>query len=542
MAESDVWVRLKADNKGLKRGVDKGKKNIRSFASSAKRQLRSVARASKQIARKLVSPFAALLGGAAIIGAGKKIIDFNADLTRLAIQGDLTTKSQAELRKEMIDVGYAAGQMRTEVLRGLDKIVEKTGDIEFARKSMENLAIAATGAGAEMFDMGAIAITLKEKFGLGADKMNESLNLLFVQGKKGAFTLENIAKLSERLFASAGRLDMTGMEDLRKMGAFMQMARMSTGSPEQATTAVERTLANIITKQEKIKKLGFDVLNPDKTFKGLDEILKGIIIATKGEEKILGPLFGEECIRAVSEMAKLYRATTGFALYDSLVGADAGRANDLMKAFARYSKESKFQLTLLGNAAWEFADVALSKGIGDLTTKLREITSDPDKLQRFREDIQNIAEALSLIASAAKIALLPVAKIIGHLGKFRKSDEFLKGVRSIDASWGAIPKKHRKLLKKRFRTGRDIGEINRMQYMAPEKEERYRLSRKRAIEFYTSLGQGQRENLQNQININLNVDKSGRLKSSVRGNNTTVKTNYSENKFEPTLLLQGVGR
>jgi TP901 family phage tail tape measure protein len=323
------------------------------------------------------------------------------------------------LRKTIDDVAYASGQQRPEIYLGLNKIVEQTGDLQFARDVMLDLAIASTATGAGMEYLGALAVQLRDKMRMGKEEIKASLNLLTVQGKAGAFTLENLATLGERLFAAAGRFNMRGIQDVATFGAFLQIARMGTGSSEQAATATENVLADILDKSKEIKKTGFNIFKDNGDLKKFDEIIKGIIVATKGNEVKLGSIFGRESIRAMTVLASTYRETKGFALFDELTKADAGKSNEIMADFARYSQSAKYQLQQLSNVVWDFADAALSPIIGDLSTKLKDLTNDPEKMQKFISDVKQMGASFGDTATSllnivdALNKLVPLLKLFG---------------------------------------------------------------------------------------------------------------------------------
>lgn len=357
------------------------------------------------VGKKLIGlakkPLAIAGGAAGFLYAGKQIVDYNSKLARLGIQAGITTGDVFKLKEELGNIAFGTGQSRTDLLAGLDKIVEQTGDLAFARDIMQDLGIAATATGAGMEYLGALAIQLRDKLKMGKDEIKASMNLLTVQGKAGAFTLENMATMGERLFAAAGRFDMKGIKDLGNFGAMLQVARTGTGSSEQATTAIENILADILDKQNQIKKTGFNIFTGEGKLKKFDDIIKGIIVATKGSEVKLGNIFGRESIRGLTTLAKLYRDTGGFDLFDRLAGADADRADEIMKDFLQYSTDLGFQIKQIGNLAWDFGEAAFGPAIGALSKSLNEMLSDPARMEAFRNEIRELGSEIG--QGAAKV-------------------------------------------------------------------------------------------------------------------------------------------
>ncbi len=441
---------ISGDGKLLRTEIGRTEREIKTFGSRVSRTFTGMRNSiNSGLKRALINPITGVASVAGIGMLAKGIIDFDAKLTRLGIQGDITGANLVKMRKEILDTAFETGQSRESILEGIDAIVERTGDIAFADKIKKEMGIAATASGAAMADIGALSSNLNQKMKIDASGIMDALNILTVQGKAGAFTLSNQAALGERLFASAGRLGMSGMEDLKRFGALMQVARMGTGSSEQATTSIERIIANIIDKQDVIRSKGFEIFsNRDKQeFKSIDEIIKGIIVATRGNQKLLGNIFGDEGIRGVTTLVKMYSETGGFDLYDKLVNADAERAGQLMEDFARYAASTAFKLQRATEVGKRFADSALSKPITDFTDAIQKLTSDPAKLERFNHVFENLGQLASTVGKALMFSAEGWSQIVDVIDK---TAERYGDRKSIDVRWNTIPDEKRKELSKKF--------------------------------------------------------------------------------------------
>jgi TP901 family phage tail tape measure protein len=418
MSKTDVNFRIGGDSSPLERELRRSKGHVDRYSNGVVSQFRRLeSRVAQHLKRGLVNPITGLVAAGSILAMSRQVMEYNANLTRMGIQGGISADEQMRLKGEMLDVAYASGQSRDAILQGLNAIVQRTGDLGFARDVMKDMAIASTATGASMEDLGALASNLQQKLRLGKGEIMSAFNILTVQGKAGAFTLEDMARMGERLFSAAKRLDVSGLDDVRKIGAFAQIARMGTGSSEQATTAVERSISNILAKQKEIENLGVNVKDNGKV-RAFDELIKDIIAATKGDEGVLGKLFGEEGIRAVSIIASAYRETGGFDLFDKLMRSDVGREGELLKDFARYSGEAKFQWQVLATAATEFADTALGPVIKSASDALKEMTGNPDKMAAFRAEIVTTATAVAELAKLLMALTWPARKIMQFWGTY----------------------------------------------------------------------------------------------------------------------------
>ncbi len=442
-SSANLKLIISGESKQLRSDLARDEREIKSFGSRVGSTFSGIHnRLNTGLKRMLLNPITGMASGVAIMAATKQITDFEASLVRLKNNGTMTTKQMLELRESILDNAFAAGQSRESILSGVTSVIDKTGNMKFAIDNLKQIAVAATATGASVEDMAALASHLSEKMQI--DDISTAFNLINIQGKAGAFTLREMAGLGERLFGAAGFLNMTGIEDLRKFGALIQMARKGATS-EVATTAIERTILNIIDKQDLIKKsLNFDVFDKvNNKYKPIDEILKGIIIRSKGDQKTLNDIFGSEGIRAVAELARIYRKTGGFDFYDKLVNADAGKAGDMMKDFVEVSKTAMFTIARLSEKAKDFADAGLSQSINELSKSFDKFMSDPEKMKQFQEVLENIGTISKFAAKGISIAAGDIAGILSikSVNKERKS---------LDTLWKSVPKEEQSDLKYRF--------------------------------------------------------------------------------------------
>lgn len=489
---------ITGDNRNLIHTLRGTMHETRTFAQQVGRMNATI---NSGLKSSILNPIVGLGSAAGIMMLGKQIIDFDASLVRLQNTGRLTTGEMLKLRQSVVDDAMAVGQSRESIVAGISTIVDKTGNIKFAVKNIKDIGVAATATGASVEDMAALASNLNEKLDIG--NISEAFNLINAQGKSGAFTLRDMASLGERLFSSATRMRMKGIDDLRQYGALIQIARMGTGSSEQATTAIERIISNIFDKQDQIKKIGFNIFGDEGEVKGIGDIVKGIIVASKGNQKLLGDIFGLEGIRAATTMARIYADTGGFDLFDKLANADAEHAGELMQDFGRYSETAAFKIARLNEVGKNFADAVLSKSIGELSNGIEKLLADPQRLAEFQNDLKNIGD---LVANLAK-GVMFVAKGWGLLFKGYNDVQDRAAQQSgdrqtTDVQWNLIPKDEQKKLRKRFHLGSTAG------------REDYYAAKSQAVDAYHT---------ENKINLTVNVNPDGSVSTKSDSLNTSIK-------------------
>ena len=434
----EVKISLVGENRRVKRTLSDTERAFRSHSTRVKSLfgktydvplLGKMGRGIAGFTKSLAAPITALAGGAGVLAAGKGLVEYKKQLSMLVIQAGLARSEIAKLDNEVMNAAFASRQPRSDILSGLDIITEQTGNLELARDIIVDIGRASTASGAEVRSMAALANQLYEKLNISKDEIKSALNLLTVQGKSGSYTLGNMADNAERLFAAAGRFDMQGIEDLRKFGALIQMAQMGIGNPERTTTAIETMVADILAKQKEIGKLKIGgkrleiYSDKDKTkLKAIDEIIQSIIVATKGREDLLGKIFGQTSIKAITELSSLYRSTGGFSFFQELQHADVGREGEVDKDFEARTKDVDKKIQQLRNLVTTFGDGLVGGVLGSMGKSLDDMT-DEKKLADFRKEVQELGKDLGDIGENAWEVvraineLMPLFKIIGFVAK-----------------------------------------------------------------------------------------------------------------------------
>ena len=273
-------------------------------------------------------------GGFAIASGLKRVMTMEQRYARLQIQSSSTAETIARVRKE-IEATASLPEIRldaSELLATVEAVVQRTGDLDFARDNLLSFAQATQGYGGPGSGgaIGQIGSELR-KLGIKTQKeVAEFFNLLAAQGTQGAFTLGNVASEGPRLFSAYSRLGYKGPDAGREMGALAQLSQMGTGSAPEATTAFEallRTFSDADKGDAMWREWGVNVRDASGAFRAPSEIIKEVFAATGGDPTELGRVFDETAIRALPStaemLAKYERILTMQAPPDALAQAAA---------------------------------------------------------------------------------------------------------------------------------------------------------------------------------------------------------------------------
>ena len=326
---------------------------------------------------------AILTGGAALAGA-RYLGNLQHRFTRLGITADQSAEQMDALKKRIFEVAQAP-DIRVDaggITSAIESIVEKTGDLDFARDNIRNIGLAMQATGADGAAIGELFGEFEKAGITSSARVLKAIDTLNVQGKAGAFTLENLAALGPRVITAYtagihGQRD--GVQVLREMGAALQVIRQGTGSAEQAATAFEgvlRTVANPA-KLKALREMGIQVFDPDALKKGeevlrpINELMTEIYQKTGGKRSVLGQIFDAEGVRAFNALSP-----AAIAKYYDVQADGTQTQRDAARAAHDFNAVMQSLLTTLQ----KFADSNLSDEFGKIADELARI--NPDQIER----------------------------------------------------------------------------------------------------------------------------------------------------------------
>ncbi|WP_158117230.1 phage tail tape measure protein [Vibrio cincinnatiensis] len=391
---------------------------------------RSASKAGEAIDEMVGNKWSALASGAAGAGSAVAVMGLEERYERLGIQAGKSREEMAELRKEMFatsqqsDIRVDQGEM----LSAVEKIVEKTGDLKFAEENMANIGRVMQATGAAGVDAGEMFADMRDKFGLkNADEVLSAMDTLVVQGKAGAFTLQNLAAEGAAVSAAYAAMGRTGPKAVQEMGAMLQVARMGSGSAAEAASSMESVLADITSNYEKIEDLGIEVFDEEalargeKKFRDIPSILKEIMESTDSDITEYSQLFGEQSMR----MMKVLASDTGKSKLNDFLAID-GDGTAVLQDSARAAMTANAAMTSLKTAWLSFADTNLAEPIAAIADAINSI--DPKAMQT------TLKVATGLAATLAGIWAIRKTKRIGS-----SIMDFVRGGASASSGGADLP-------------------------------------------------------------------------------------------------------
>lgn len=382
------------------------------LARSGQRDMNLLGRSVQAAGRgldALGNRYTALLSGAAGMGAAKMVMDLQRRFTRLGIQADIADGDVQKLKQSIYEVAQAP-DIRVdpgEITSAIEAIVEKTGDLKFAEGNIRNIGLAIQATGAQGKDIGEVLAEFQKQGIMDPKQVMEALDVLNVQGKAGAFTLQNLAALGPRVITAYTAGGRSGVQAMREMGAALQLIRQGTGSSEMAATAWE-AMIRTLTDPAKLKllgKAGITVFDPEKLKAGqrvlrpINEIMAEIIQKTRGDKVKLGMIFDAEAVRAFSAAASEFQRTGSLESLDKFMNVQAD-GTTTTKDSARAAKDASAALENLYSAWKKFADESLTAPIQSAANVLNALGTETTG--KVIKGIAGVALALGGLVLARK--------------------------------------------------------------------------------------------------------------------------------------------
>jgi TP901 family phage tail tape measure protein len=278
-------VTLDADYSRLASGLRSGMRLINSFSAGAGAHLANVglrnpkkgqgwgAHATGQVVGNLASRGLDMLAD-----QGKKVLDFERDLTRLGISARLSAPQIDTLRKAITEVSVATGIDRNVVQDSYRAYVDLAGAQSGSISKMTLLAKAGQATGAEGKDLAGMMYQLTRSMKVTDAQMEDTIGGLINQAKDGAIEVKQMSAEFSSMMPIFARFGVTGREGAIRLGAMYQVTRDGFDSASQAATGMIRLMAGLQRHASRFKEHGVEVFKPGskKNLREMSDIMAQI--------------------------------------------------------------------------------------------------------------------------------------------------------------------------------------------------------------------------------------------------------------------------
>lgn len=336
------------------------------------------------------------IAGVAMIG--REVMQFEEQLTRLAIQGRLSDQAMGQLRDRIGSVSTEMGVAREELLAGTAGFVSLTGDIDGASAAIEIFAKVSKASGASLQDIAGTAASLRQNLQIDPADFEQAFSTLLAQGKAGAIELRELSTLMAGVAPQFTQFGAKGTDALAELGAALQLTRQGFGTAAEAGTGLRSLMTSLSRRADRFERAGvkmFDVGEDGvKRFREFSDIIEQIGASDLARDPtLLTKAFGSaEAVRAFNELQKVPGALREMT-------DEAKSAKDVQEDFDRFQASSAGRM--------QKAMVTLKNAIAEAFT--------PERVELIASAMEKFAGAVEWAADNWKIfaALFVGTKLVG---------------------------------------------------------------------------------------------------------------------------------
>lgn len=345
-----------------------------------------------------------------MIDQGKKVIDFQRELTRLGIDLNKQPFEMQQIGDGIREISNQTGLGADRVLAAGRDYADLAGLQAFTMERMSLIARAAQASGSDVKDMAALMFTLTENMKVPDNQLEDTIGGLINQAKFGSIHFRELAKELVALGSVYSQFGVTGREGAIQIGAQMQLARHGFASASEAATGILRIYRSLPQHASKFAKAGVDIWMPGSKTKlrPFEDIIHQIQKSKLSlDRELLIKSFGR------TEGERFYQVITALAAqYDEM--KKAGEANGVVQRdLATYTESAAGRI-----------DVAMERMKNGFAQALT-----PERIDQIVGGIESIAGAMPKIVGAISTVMDAFS---GMVLFFRTSGDVASGLRKYN--------------------------------------------------------------------------------------------------------------
>lgn len=363
-----------------------------------------------RMGKALLAPF---FGGAKAAG------DYQASLVSIGKVAGLTGKQLKGVSLQIDSLtGNKTGQSGSELMGGLNTLVQRGMSIEKAMAALPSMAITATAAESGIDDMANTTFAIIENLKVAPEQLGQVYDELTAAGKAGAFELRDMAQYFPALAGQAKALGMEGVDGVRSLAAMLQIARMATGDSSTAAMNTQNFFSKLNSPEtvRRFEEMGVSVkqVMEDAMAEGknpVEEMIRTIHELTDGDQFKLGELFQDMQVRnfLIPMMANLEQ-------FDSIQNDMANSSGAVRKDFELTSATFNHQAKMFGAGM-----SLLAKRIGTpmmriLTPTFRAFSWGLNIIGKLATKVPVLSVTVTVLASAVGVFLVVAGTLITTFG------------------------------------------------------------------------------------------------------------------------------
>lgn len=403
MSDTELNAAVRMDLYGnFQHKAQEYRQSLSRFSQAGQRQLDKLGLTVHDVDRR-VSRFAnrTLIGaGAAAALSARRVVKFDAQLTRLKTNANLTEEQIDSLKESLFSVA-ARNDVRLEaeqIFAAVDKFMAKTGDLGYVQDNILNIAHVMQGLGVDAIDTGKLLAALWEKNIRDPKEVAAQLNSFFAQATDASVTAQELGRVGPELLST---ITTKGTDAVTQMTALANIFVRTTGTVEKAKTSLQAT---------------FRIFNDPKLVNRLNEALAGAdldpVRKANGELRDVHTLLLD-----IASLGNYRTENFGFLDSEALTGfkslfsegnrqllremvEDTTEMNRMQKSSAENAATAQASINAIANAYNRIANATLTGPIRDLADAVNGL--DTKTVETLADVLGTAAAAWVTMAVAAK--------------------------------------------------------------------------------------------------------------------------------------------
>lgn len=327
----------------------------------------------------------------------RNVAALEAQMVRIGTNAKLSSDQVALLTKQLEAMSVQKDiRIGTDKLAaGVDELLGKTGDFEFAQENLENMGLFMQAFGADARSTGALFAQFREKGIRDAKDVMNTIDELYGQFAIGSVNVKDLADISEQLFATyQGK----GPEAISQMSALVQLFAKAKGNANESLTSIQAVFATFSDKKkvEFLNRQGIEVFKKGtKELREPVELLLEILDKAKNDPLKLGDVFDQTSLQG---LASLYSQENKDLLLSMISGtAEMGATQE---AAAKNAATLNAATTALNNSFNKFANERLAEPIQELADAINSV--DDETIQNWLKWAEAAGYGVGLLLAGKK--------------------------------------------------------------------------------------------------------------------------------------------
>lgn len=341
--------------------------------------------------------YTGMVAGFATGSTVKGVVDFDAQMRRMATDAQLTTAQMSTLHEQLREVSNQADiRIDSSALgQGASELLGKTGDYEFVAKNLRNMGLLMQAFGVDGKTAAGLLSQFWEKGIRGADGVSQTLDKLYAQFAVGSVSVADIARVAPKLFSV---IQDQGPEAIAQMGAFLQVFAKNKGSADETVTSIQAMYSALSNAKniDFLKAQGIDTFKKGtREMKMPFELMTEVLKRAKNDPVKLQDVFDQTGMQGITALLK----PENMALLEKMIHGTV-EYGSTQKAAKTNAEGFGSAMQSLNNEWQRFAESELAKPVQELADALNSV--DHETVQNWLGIGKNIVIATAGIIAARK--------------------------------------------------------------------------------------------------------------------------------------------